>query len=90
MFALFSLALILAADEAAPKQVTESCPVSVAQVVTQALDDFEARYAELGLLGAAPMPGRELLLPAEQEVATRAFDGAQLVSIAHVQSPRSR
>jgi hypothetical protein len=90
MFALLSLSLFLAADEAAAKPAVESCPVALAQVITQAFDDFEARYSELGLLGAAPMPGRELLEPAEQEVATRAFDGAQLVSVAHAQPARSR
>ena len=78
MFALASFVLLLAADEAAAKPVVESCPVALAQVITQALDDFELRYSELGLLGAAPLPGREPLAVAEPEaVATHPeFDGS--------------
>ena len=81
MFALVSLLFLFVADEASAKSAVETCPVPLAQVITQAFDDFEARYSELGLLGAAPMPGRELLIPAEPEVTTtRTFDGAQLAS----------
>jgi hypothetical protein len=84
MFALVSLALFLAADEAAPTY-NESCPLALAQVITQALDDYEVEYSELGLLGAAPLPGREPLAVDEPPiVATHPeFDGtAQAVPAA--------
>ena len=78
MFALASFVLFLAADEAAAKPVVESCPVALAQVITQALDDYEIEYSELGLLGAAPLPGRESLAVAEPVVVTTRseFDGS--------------
>ena len=81
MFALASLVLFLAADEAAAKPVVESCPVALAQLITQALDDYEIRYSELGLLGAAPLPGREPVATAEPVVATHPeFDGSAQVA----------
>ena len=91
MFALVSLALFLAADEAAPKAVTDSCPLVLAQVITHALDDYEMEYSELGLLGAAPLPGRERL-PVDEPpiVATHPeFDGsAQVAPAAPLQFAR--
>jgi hypothetical protein len=77
MFALVSLALFLAPDAAAPTY-TESCPLALAQVITQALDDYEMEYSELGLLGAAPLPGREPLAVEQPDVvATHSeFDGS--------------
>ena len=89
MFALasFLLFFIAADDAAATKPAVESCPVDVAQAVTRALDDFEAAYADLGLLGAAPMPGRELLPETQTETETEqvvstysAFDGSVRVA----------
>ena len=87
MFALVSLALFLAASEAAPTNATDSCPIALAQVVTQALDDYETEYSELGLLGAAPLPGREMLSIDEPPVVAThpEFDGSAQAAPAALQ-----
>jgi hypothetical protein len=86
MFAALSFALFLAADEAVPKPaVVETCPVELAQVITHALDDFETSYSELGLLGAAPLLGREPVAEEDPVVTTHAeFDGSAWVAPARL------
>lgn len=85
MFAAVSLALLLASQDATPKQDLDTRPLALAQVLEQALLDFELRYSELGLLGSAPLAGMErVALPSDEVPAKRAaFDGAAQAAASH-------
>ena len=80
MFATVSFALFMAMDGAAtaPPKDVDTCPLELAQALTQARQDFEIRYSELGLLGAAPLVGRESVAPDSTQIASAhaEFDGA--------------
>lgn len=82
MFAAVSFVLFMAADGAAPAKDVDTRPLELAQEIAQVLSlarqDFEVRYTELGLLGAAPLAGTErVTLPADRIASAHAeFDGA--------------
>lgn len=91
MLAAVSFVLFMAADGAAPAKDVDTRPLEqeVAQVLALARQDFEVRYTELGLLGAAPLAGTErVTLPADRIASSHAeFDGAAQAPA--VQSARS-
>lgn len=65
MFAvLFVTGLMLADGPVPPRHVDTRSQQALAQAIEQARRDFELRHAELGLLGAAPLVGRERPKPA--------------------------
>lgn len=82
MFAAVSFVLFMAADGAAPAKDVDTRPLElaqeIAQVLAQARQDFEVRYTELGLLGAAPLAGTERVTPPSDRIASThpEFDGA--------------
>ena len=80
MFAAASFILFMALDGAAApqKKDVDTHPPALAKVLEQARHDFEAKYKELGLLGAAPLVGREAPASDACEIASvhADFDGA--------------
>jgi hypothetical protein len=72
--------LFMALNGAAATQAkdVDTRPPALAQVLEQARKDFEVKYNELGLLGAAPLVGMEASASNTTEIASvRAdFDGA--------------
>lgn len=74
MFAAVSIVLFMAADGAASAKDVDTRPLElaqeIAQVLAQARQDFEVRYTELGLLGAAPLAGRERVTPPSDQIAS--------------------
>jgi hypothetical protein len=86
MFAAVSFALFMALDGGAALAAkhVDTFPPQLAQVLEQARQDFELRYMELGLLGAAPLAGKEPVAPCTTEIASShaEFDGAAQASAA--------
>jgi hypothetical protein len=79
MFAAVSFALFMALDggAAVAAKDVDTFPPRLAHALEQARQDFELRYTELGLLGAAPLAGKEPVAPCTIEIASHAdFDGA--------------
>lgn len=59
MLAVLSLVGFIAVNGPAPAKDVDTSARELAQVFEQARHDFEVRHAELGLLGAAPLAGKE-------------------------------
>ena len=81
MFAAASYMLFIALNGAAAAQPKDAAAIeartsAVAQLVAQARRDFEVKYAELGLLGAAPLVGKEAPANATTERAPARADEA--------------
>jgi len=80
MFAAVSFAFFMAVNgaPAPPAKDVDTLPQELAQALAQARQDFEVRYTELGLLGAAPLVDREIVAVDSSEIASRRaeFDGA--------------
>jgi len=80
MFAAVPFALFMAVNgpAAALAKDVDTCPLELAQALAQARQDFEIRYSELGLLGAAPLVGKEGVASDSTQIASAHadFDGA--------------
>lgn len=63
MLAVLSLVGFIAVNGPAPAEDVDTSARELAQVFEQARHDFEVRHAELGLLGAAPLAGKEFAPP---------------------------
>lgn len=63
MLAVLSLLGFIAVNGPAPAKDVDTRSQELAQVFEQARHDFEVHHAELGLLGAAPLAGKERAQP---------------------------
>lgn len=77
---LLALATLGGGGAATPTQ-DEATPAALQAVLEQARRDFDARHAELGLLGAAPLPGTEQASgPAAEAMRSHAAPGGPATS----------
>jgi hypothetical protein len=63
MLAVLSLIGFIAVNGPVPAKDVDKSARELAQVFEQARHDFEVRHAELGLLGTAPLAGKEPAQP---------------------------
>ncbi len=90
MFALL-LTGFMVVNGPAPAPDLSAPDRELAQALEEARRDFEARHAELGLVGAAPLAGRELARSATPEqVAQRRVETLLAAGEPEAQTTRSR
>lgn len=83
MLAMLSLATVIAVGVApAPggDDVEARTQRELAQVWQQARRDFEQRHAELGLLGSAPLPGRDAAAVKDDELSADRWPAQRAVA----------